>query len=113
QDEATEDVQMLGGVAPLDESYMQSSIFHLVRKRLFWLIALLMAQNVTAFALGYFKDQFAVEAATAAIFLMLVPFIPLVNSSGGNAGSQSATLVTRALATGDVVPRDTWRVLGR
>lgn len=107
-DEATEDVQMLGGLEPLDDSYMASTLGHLVRKRVGWLVLLLVAHYLTAFALGFFEQR-----TDAAVFLMVIPFIPLVMAAGGNAGSQSATLVTRALATRDVLLKDSLRVVLR
>lgn len=106
QEEHTEDVQRLGGMEPLDEPYMDSSLVDLIRKRVVWLVLLLFAQNLTALAID------AQEDVLKAV-LGLVLFIPFVNSSGGNAGSQSATLVCRALAMGQVRFRDVMWVLRR
>ncbi len=106
EEEFTEDMQLLGGMEPLDESYMDSSLPHLVRKRVVWLVLLLLAQTMTVLAIQRFEgliEQIAILAA----------FMPLVNSSGGNTGSQSATLMCRALATGEVRFADLFRVFAR
>jgi magnesium transporter len=108
EEEATEDVQRLGGLEPLDDSYMQVSVWHLVRKRVGWLALLLGAANISTWAFAYHRQHMP-----ELIALLAASFMPLVNSSGGNAGSQSATLITRALATGDVTLKDGGRVLLR
>jgi magnesium transporter len=106
EEEFTEDIQLLGGMNPLDDSYMSSSLAHLVRKRVVWLILLLLAQTFTVLAIQRFQDVIQQVVILAA-------FMPLVNSSGGNTGSQSATLLCRALAIGEVEFSDLARVLGR
>jgi len=106
REEATEDIQKIGGSAALDAPYLETSIFELVRKRAVWLSVLFVGEMFTATALGYFEHQIS-----RAVVLAL--FIPLIISSGGNAGSQASTLVIRALATGDVQIRDWWRVFQR
>jgi magnesium transporter len=106
REEATEDIQKIGGSAALDAPYLETSIFELVRKRAVWLSVLFVGEMFTATALGYFEHQIS-----RAVVLAL--FIPLIISSGGNAGSQASTLVIRALATGDVHIRDWWRVFQR
>lgn len=89
-EEAAEDAQLLAAVAPLEDSYLETPFFALARKRGVWLIILLAAASVTAYALSRYEQQ---EAGN-----WMVLFIPLVLASGGNAGSQSATLIIRALA---------------
>lgn len=106
EEEHTEDVQKLGAVSPLDEPYMATSFFALIRKRAFWLVLLFLGELLTANVLHAHADVFASVGA-------LVLFIPLIVSSGGNSGSQTATLVTRALAVGEIQPRDVLRVLSR
>ncbi len=103
EEEATEDIQKLGGSEALDEPYLEIGIAALVRKRAVWLIMLFISEILTATAMGYFEKELA-----SAIVLAL--FIPLIISSGGNSGSQAATLVTRALALGEVTIADWWRV---
>jgi magnesium transporter len=106
EEEATEDIHKLGGVEALDEPYMQISLLRMVRKRGVWLIVLLLGQMLTATALGFFETE--MERA-----IVLTLFIPLIISSGGNSGSQAATLVIRALSLGEITLRDWWRVMRR
>jgi len=106
QEEATEDIQKLGGVEALDAPYMKTPFFELLRKRVGWLIILFFGEMFTATAMGYYKYE--IERA-----LVLALFIPLIISSGGNSGSQASTLIIRAIALGEVRLRDWMRVLGR
>jgi len=104
--EATEDIQMLGGVQALAEPYLDVPIITMVRKRAVWLVILLFGGMLTAEAMTYYEDELA-QAVVLAIFL------PLIIASGGNSGSQAATLITRALALGEVRLHDWWRVMRR
>jgi magnesium transporter len=105
-EEATEDIQKLGGSEALDEPYTTIALTKMVQKRASWLVVLFLGEMLTATAMSYFEDELA-----KAIVLSL--FIPLVISSGGNAGSQAATLVIRALALGEFRLRDWWRIMRR
>ncbi len=104
--EATEDIQKLGGTEALDEPYTTIALGRMVKKRASWLVVLFLGEMLTATAMSYFEDEIA-----KAVVLAL--FVPLVISSGGNAGSQAATLVIRALALGEFRLRDWWRVMRR
>ncbi len=104
--EATEDIQMLGAVQALEDPYLQVPIWTMVRKRAIWLVILLFGGMLTAEAMTYYEDELS-QAVVLAIFL------PLIIASGGNSGSQAATLITRALALGEVRLRDWWRVMRR
>jgi len=104
--EHTEDVLRLGGVEPLGTPYFAAGFWLVARKRAFWLLLLFAGELLTANALGHFS--MAIEEA-----LTLVLFIPLIVSSGGNAGSQSATLITRGLAVGEIRPAQVLRVAMR
>jgi magnesium transporter len=106
REEATEDIQKIGGTAALDAPYLDVGVIELVRKRAGWLTVLFLGQLLTATAIAYYEDEIA-----RAVVLAL--FIPLIISSGGNSGSQASTLVIRALATGEVRLRDWWRVFVR
>ena len=106
EQEATEDIQKFGGMEALDEPYMQIAIGRMVRKRASWLVILFIGEMLTATAMGFFEAQIA-----RAVVLAL--FVPLIISSGGNSGSQAATLVIRAMALGEVTLRDWWRVMRR
>lgn len=105
-EEATEDAQMMGGVVPLEDSYFQTGWAEFVWKRGSWLVLLFVAQLLTATVIQENQD---ILAAT----VELVLFIPLIIASGGNAGSQSSTLVIRAMAVGELKPSDWTKVLGR
>jgi magnesium transporter len=105
-EEQTEDVQKLGAVQPLEEPYFQAGFWTIARKRGGWLILLFIEEMFTGTALRHYE-------ATLASAIALTFFIPLIISSGGNSGSQSATLITRALAVGDVELRDALRVFWR
>ncbi|MGA7616305.1 MAG: magnesium transporter [Thermoanaerobaculia bacterium] len=106
EEEATEDIQKLGGSEALDEPYLTIALPRMIKKRATWLVFLLVGEMLTATAMGYFEKEIA-----RAVVLAL--FIPMIISAGGNTGSQAATLVTRALALGELRIRDWWYVLGR
>ncbi len=106
REEATEDIQKIGGTAPIDAPYLRISILDMIKKRAGWLAALFIGETLTATAMGYFEAEIA-----RAVVLAL--FVPLVISSGGNSGSQATTLVIRAMALGEVRLRDWWRVVRR
>jgi magnesium transporter len=105
-EEATEDAQLMGGVVPLEDSYFDTGLREFVWKRGTWLVILFMAQMLTA-------NVMEGNRGTLEFALELAIFIPLIISSGGNSGSQSSSLLIRALAVGEVRPRDWGRVLGR
>jgi magnesium transporter len=102
--EATEDVQILGGLQPMAENYLELPFSLVWRKRSLWLAALFLAELLTFTAMASFED--AIKSIVA-----LSLFVPLCISTGGNSGSQAATLITRALAVGHVTPTQWWRVL--
>lgn len=106
QEEATEDIQKFGGLEALDEPYVTTPIGVMVRKRATWLVILFLSEMLTATAMAFFEDEIA-----KAVVLAL--FVPLIISSGGNSGSQAATLIIRALALGEVRLRDWWMVMRR
>jgi magnesium transporter len=105
-EEATEDIQKLGGMQALEAPYLEASFWHMVRKRGGWLALLLVGEMLTASAMAFFEDEIA-----RAVVLAL--FVPLIISSGGNSGSQASTLVVRAMALGQLRLRDWWRVVRR
>ena len=104
EEETTEDFQKFGGIRELDMSYVQTSLFEMVKKRAGWLILLFFGQLLTATAMTYFE----VELEKA---LMLALFIPLIISSGGNSGSQAASLIIRSLALGELKVKSWWYVM--
>ena len=106
QEEATEDIQKIGGVSTLEGPYLQVPLLRMIRKRAGWLAALFLGEMLTATAMG----QFEAEIARAVVLAL---FVPLIISSGGNSGSQATTLVIRAMALGELRIRDWWRVIRR
>jgi magnesium transporter len=106
EQEATEDIQKLGGSEALDAPYLTIGFPHMIRKRAPWLVILFLSEMLTATAMGFFSDEIA-----KAVVLAL--FVPLIISSGGNSGSQATTIVIRAMAVGEVMLRDWWRVMRR
>ncbi len=106
EEEATKDAQQMGAVAPLEHGYFQTSFWDFVRKRASWLIVLFLGELFTGTAMRYYTTEMESVAA-------LMWFVPLIISSGGNAGSQSASLMIRALAVEEVKPSDFVKVIGR
>lgn len=106
EEETTEDMQLMAGMDALDDYYSQTTIFEMVRKRIGWLVILFLGQLITTSVLGEYEGVIA-----NAVFLTL--FIPMIISSGGNSGSQAATLVIRALATDDIRREEWLKVMGR
>jgi len=104
--ETTEDIHKLGGVAALTKPYLTSPLKEMVGKRAWWLTILFMGEMLTASAMSFFENEIS-----KAVVLAL--FIPLIISSGGNAGSQAASLVIRAIALGEVSFKDWWKVFRR
>ncbi len=106
EEEETEDIQKFGGIEALDEPYMDLPIFQVIKKRGVWLVVLFLGEMLTASAMAFFEDELAKA-------IVLATFIPLIISSGGNSGSQAATLIIRALALGEITIKDWWRVMRR
>src|SRR5438045_8366601 len=106
EEEATEDIQKIGGMEALDEPYTTISLPRMVRKRASWLIILFLGEMLTATAMANYQDELAKA-------LVLALFLPLIISSGGNSGSQASTLMIRAMALGEVTLRDWWHVMRR
>ena len=106
REEATEDIQKIGGSEALDLPYWQTAFRTLVRKRAGWLTILFLGEMLTATAMSRFQDEIS-KAVVLALFL------PLIISSGGNSGSQASTLIVRAMALGEVRLRDVLRVMRR
>ena len=105
-DEATEDFHRAGGVVSTVGNLKDATIGLLYRKRVFWLVLLVFGNLFSGAGIAHYEDIIAAN-------IVLVFFLPLLVDSGGNAGSQSATLMVRALATGEVVMRDWMSLLGR
>jgi magnesium transporter len=106
EEEASEDIQKIGGMEALEAPYLEIGFWRMARKRGGWLALLFLGEMLTAAAMSRFEYQIA-----HAVVLAL--FVPLIISSGGNSGSQAATLVIRAMAVGEIGLRDWWRVMRR
>jgi magnesium transporter len=106
QEEATEDIQKIGGTEALEAPYLETGFPEMLRKRVVWLAVLFVGELLTATAMQRFEDEIAKA-------VVLSVFIPLIISSGGNSGSQASTLVIRAMALGEVKLGDWWRVVHR
>lgn len=102
----TAEIQKFGGVEELDYPYVKTPFFSLLKKRAGWLIILFLGEMLTATAMGYFDKEIS-----KAVVLAL--FVPLIISSGGNSGSQAATLIIRAMALRELTFRDWWYVMRR
>lgn len=100
----TEDIQKFGGMEELDLSYTKTPIVELIRKRAGWLVILFVGEMFTASAMSYYDGE--IEKA-----VVLALFVPLIISSGGNSGSQAASLIIRAMALGELKLKDWWYVM--
>ena len=102
----TKEIQNFGGVEGLDYPYVKTTFFSLIKKRATWLIVLFVGEMLTATAMGYFDAEIS-----KAVVLAL--FVPLIISSGGNSGSQAATLIIRAMALKELTIKSWWFVMKR
>jgi magnesium transporter len=106
EEQASRDIQNIGGMEALDTPYMHTTILEMIRKRAGWLAILFVGEMFTATAMGFFEEEIA-KAVVLALFL------PLIISSGGNSGSQATSLIIQAMALGDVKLRDWFLVIRR
>lgn len=105
EQEATEDFEKMAAISPSDdEPYLKTSVFELVKRRIVWLLLLMISGMLTGSILGKYTEAFA-------SIPLLVTFIPMLTNTGGNAGSQSSTLVIRGMALGDIKIQDVFKVL--
>ncbi len=105
-EEFTEDVQKIGGTEALDQPYLDMPIFQLFKKRVIWMMVLFIGELLTISAMHRFENQIAQV-------VVLATFIPLIISSGGNSGSQAATLIIQAMALREITILDWWRIMRR
>jgi magnesium transporter len=106
EEEATEDIERLGGSSPLDEPYLRASPTLLFRKRIIWLLALFMAQFVTLSIYNRYTDILQEQ-------VLLALFVPILIGTGGNVGSQTVTTIIRAMALGEAAPRHILRIVAK
>ena len=103
-DEATEDMERMGGMLPSEKTYMRSSVFELFKNRIPWLMLLMVSATFTGLIITAFEGALAAQVA-------LTAFIPMLMGTGGNSGSQSSVTVIRALSLGEVEMSDLGRVI--
>ena len=99
-------MQKIGGTEALDQPYLEMPIIRLFKKRITWLVVLFLGEMLTASAMNYFQAEIAKA-------VVLVLFVPLIISSGGNSGSQASTLIIQAMAVGEITLKDWWKVMRR
>ena len=104
EEESTEDILKMGAVAPYTEPYFEQSTFTLAKKRVPWLLILMISSIFSSMIIRHFED-------TLAAYVALTAFIPMLMDTGGNAGSQTSTTVIRALTLGELTIRDIIRVI--
>ena len=105
-EEFSEDIQKIGGTEALEQPYLEMPLFRLFKKRIVWLIVLFIGELITISAMHRFEDEIAKV-------VVLATFIPLIISSGGNSGSQAATLIIQAMALSEITINDWWRIMRR
>lgn len=105
-EEFSEDIQRIGGTEALEQPYLEMPLFQLYKKRIIWLFILFIGGLMTISAMHYFEDMIAKVT-------MLASFIPIIIASGGNSGSQAATLIIQAMALGEISLKDWWRIVRR
>lgn len=104
EQEATEDFQIMGALTPSEKPYLKTSIFELAKHRIVWLLVLMVSSMITGVILQKYEAAFA-------ILPLLVTFIPMLTDTGGNAGSQSSTLIIRGMAVSEIASKDFLKVL--
>src|SRR5699024_4345070 len=103
-DEATEDITKMAAMSPSEKNYFETSVFDHARHRIVWLLILMFSATITGTIITKYEDAFAAIA-------LLVSFIPMLMDTGGNCGSQSATLIIRGIALGEIQFKDIFRVI--
>lgn len=104
EQETTEDFQRMAAMAPSEEAYLETSVFNLAKHRITWLLILMVSAALTGGIITKFENVLQQ-------IVVLTAFIPMLMDTGGNAGSQSSTLIIRGLATGEISMSDGWKVL--
>jgi len=104
QEEFTEDIQRLGGSEPLEGEYLASPVTTVFQKRVSWLLVLFLTAMLTGYVMRFYENELQTVVA-------LSYFIPLLIGTGGNSGSQATSTIVRAIAMGEVHPKDIWRLL--
>ena len=104
EQEATEDFEKMAAMHPSEKPYLKTSVFQLAKNRIVWLLVLMLSSMITGGILANYEAAFAVIP-------LLVTFIPMLTDTGGNAGSQSSTMIIRGMAVGEIKTKDVFRVV--
>lgn len=104
QEETTEDISIMAGVSPNEDSYFETSVLEHVKSRLPWLLFLMLSATVTQMIMNHYENALAVMP-------QLAGFIPMLTGTGGNCGSQSSTLIIRGISVGEIEFGDLFRVI--
>lgn len=104
EEEATKDIEQMAAILPMEDEYLKTGVFTIVKKRIVWLFVLMITGVLTGSILGSFE-------ATIATVPILVTFMPMILNTGGNSGSQASITVIRGLTTGELSHSDVWKVL--
>jgi magnesium transporter len=104
QEETTEDFEIMAAITPSEKPYLKTGVFILAKNRIIWLLILMISATLTGTILGHFESAFTVVP-------LLVTLMPMLTDTGGNAGSQSSTLIIRGMAVGEIESRDIVRVM--
>ena len=104
EEEATEDIEIMGGVTPIDKPYLKTGVMQFWKARIPWLMLMMISATFTGIILNHFEDALSTVAA-------LTLFIPMLMGTGGNSGSQCSVTVIRALSLGDLEFSDIWAVM--
>lgn len=112
EDEATEDIYHMYGIQKLQESYIKSSVWKIVKSRLFWVVILMISATLTSIVINRFQNLGDVVTSGLST-AVLVPIIPVITGTSGNTGSQAVASVIRALAVGEVTPKEYKKVVGK
>ena len=105
-EEFTEDMQRIGGTEALEQPYLEMPLLQLYKKRIIWLFILFIGGLMTVSAMHYFEEMIGKVT-------LLASFIPIIIASGGNTGSQAATLIIQAMALGEITLQDWWKIIRR
>lgn len=104
EEENSEDIYIMGAVTPSEDSYLKSSVFELAKHRILWLLVLMISASITGFIIRHFDEVLS-------SMVLLAAYIPMLMDTGGNAGSQSATMIIRGLALGEIKTRDAFKII--
>ncbi len=110
EEETTEDIYHMYGIQKLQESYIKSTVWSIVKSRLFWVVILMISATLTSIVIDRFEN-WGISVTLGLSTILLVPIIPVITGTSGNTGSQSAATIIRALAIGEITPKEYKKVI--